>query len=93
MTSLGRGASFPLAKINEPQTTQKIRVVHGSWLTGSWLLRDIHFQVVLARLAAEGHVLDLGVRPDGEQRLPAVGAAVPRAVMDGLNHDPSPFYT
>ena len=63
-----------------------METVNGSWLTGSWLLRDIHFQVVLARLAAEGHILYFGVRPDREQRLPAVGAAVPGAVMDGFNH-------
>ena len=49
-------------------------------------LSDIHFQVVLARLAAEWHVADFGIRPDGEQRLAAMRTAVPWAVMYGFKH-------
>ena len=58
----------------------------GSWLTGSWLL-DIHFDVVLTGLAPEGHMLDAGILPHREQRLAAVGTAVPCLPVDGLYHE------
>ena len=34
----------------------------------------------------EGHILYFGVRPDREQRFPAVWTAVPRAAFQGFNH-------
>ena len=34
----------------------------------------------------EGHILYFGVRPDREQRFPAVRTAVPRAAFQGFNH-------
>ena len=41
---------------------------------------------MLAGFTAEWHVIYSGVHPDGKQRLAAVWATVPGAIMDNLYH-------
>lgn len=61
---------------------RKSPVAGGSWLSGSWLLnhrsqivysawKNVHFDIVLARLAAVRHVFNPGIIPHGEQFLVA----------------------